>query len=236
MFNKIQIIGREKNSEHFINISPASNFIPEWYRKSKSYMDGSNTELYTADPRITNSTYKRCSPFYDGLSSGYIVSLSADIEVMRQEDNMPYIMWRTNRTIITHHVYDQWKGLPVPEGYSPFVYKWHNQFGLKTPKGYSLLFLSPINRFDLPFQTVTGIVDTDEYTNKIHFPFFIKNNFAGIIESGTPITQIIPIKRENWSTEFIDYDEKDTDILSEKFLSTIKRSYKNNFWKRKEYK
>jgi hypothetical protein len=236
MGNKIQIIGREKNSESFINILPASDFIPTWYRKTNPQMTGTTTELNFNNPQMTNSTYKKCSPFFDGISSGYMVYLSADIEVTRKDDGMPYIMWRTKRTIISDHDFSQWDGLPVPKGYSAFVYKWHNQFGLKTPKGYSLLFMSPANRFDLPFQTITGIVDTDKYTAPIHFPFFIRDDFSGIIESGTPIVQIVPIKRDIWSRDFIEYNEKDTDILSETFLSKIKRSYKNNFWTRKEYK
>ena len=66
-------------------------------------------------------------------------------------------------------------------------------FNIKLPKDYSLLFLSPINRFDLPFLSITGIVDCDMYTGTVHFPFFIKNSFTGIIEKGTPIVQIIPI-------------------------------------------
>jgi hypothetical protein len=236
MSKKFLITPLEEGAEHFFNIEPSSEFIPEWYRKSVSMIPGTNSELAIRAPYVTNSTYKKCTPFFDAITAGYTVSLTADIEVIRKENNLPYIMWRTERKIVTEHTSNQWEGLPCPDGYSPFVYKWHNQFNIKLPKGYSLLFLSPINRFDLPFLTITGIVDCDMYHNSVHFPFFIKNNFNGIIEKGTPITQIIPIKRESWKKEHGTYDAKNVLLNHQKFLSTIKRSYKNNYWNKKEYK
>lgn len=232
----IKIIPQEKLSDNFLNISPASSFLPKWYRESNTSAYGMNTELVPFNPSATTATYKKCIPFFDAMTSGYIVSLTADLEVTKKDNGMPYLLWRTNRKIVTDHSIEQWEGLPCPEGYSSWVYKWHNQFGLKTPKNYSLLFTSPFNRFDLPFITISGIVDTDSYDMAVHFPFFIKNDFIGIIEKGTPIAQIIPIKNEYWKIEVEKYDEDEVVTKVEKFRSTIKRSYKNNCWKRKEYK
>jgi hypothetical protein len=236
MNKKFLITPVEEGAESFFNIKPSSEFIPEWYRKSATQMPGTNSELLVSNPSTTTSTYKKCTPFFDAITAGYMMHLTADIEVIKRENNLPYIMWRTERKIITEHTLDQWEGLPCPEGYSPFVYKWHNQFNIKLPKDYSLMFLSPINRFDLPFLTITGIVDCDTWTGSVHFPFFIKNNFTGIIEKGTPITQIIPIKREFWKKEQGKYDAKNVFLNQQKVFSTIKRSYKNNYWHRKEYK
>ena len=236
MSKKFLINPLEKGAEHFFNIVPSSEFIPEWYRKSPSQIAGAKSELFIDHPVGTNSTYKKCTPFFDAMTAGYMMYLTADIEVIRKENGMPYIMWRTDRKIITEHTKEQWEGLPCPEGYSPFVYKWHNQFNIKLPKDYSLMFLSPINRFDIPFLTITGIVDCDMWHGSVHFPFFINNNFTGIIEKGTPITQIIPIKREHWKREHGVYDAESTLINQQKFFSTIKRSYKKNYWTRKEYK
>jgi len=236
MNKKFLITPMEEGAEHFFNITPSSEFIPEWYRKSASKIPGIDSELLINNPSVTSATYKKCIPFFDAMTAGYMVSLTADIEVIKKENNLPYIMWRTERIIISEHSSNQFEGLLCPEGYSPFVYKWHNQFNIKLPKDYSLLFLNPINRFDLPFLTIAGIVDCDMYTGTVHFPFFIKNSFTGIIEKGTPITQIIPIKREYWKKEHGNYDVKNLLLHREKFLSTIKRSYKKNYWHKKEYK
>jgi hypothetical protein len=98
------------------------------------------------------------------------------------------------------------------------------------------MFCNPANRFDLPFQTITGIVDCDKYPGQVHFPFFLKEGFTGIIPKGTPIVQIIPIKRDSWKREHLKYDKNFSAIFFEKFFSTIKRSYKNNYWFKKEYR
>lgn len=235
MKKDLRILPFTKNANNFLNIVPATEFIPEWYKKSPLTIPGTITNLNLASSHATNSTYKKCTPFFDAMSIGYIVFLTADIEVVRQENGMPYIMWRTKRTIITEHGRDQWSGLPVPEGYSPFVYKWHNDFAVHTPKNYSLLFTQPINRFDLPFQSITGVVDCDLYKLTVQFPFFIKDNFSGIIEKGTPITQIIPIKREPWKRTVEGYNEEIINLNEEKYYSTINRSYKKNHWSKKEY-
>jgi len=221
MSKKIKIIPALELDESFVNISPASDFIPEWYRKSNLTIENQKTSLLKHNPSVTTSTYKKCTPFYDALTAGYIIYLSADIEVINQND-CPHILWRTKNTIITTHDNNQWEGLPVPDGYFPFVYKWHNDLILKLPKNYSLLFLNPINRFDLPFQTITGIVDCDLYDLAVHFPFFIKKNFYGIIEKGTPITQIIPVKRDSWDREIDKYNEIQHSVAERKYFSKIK--------------
>jgi hypothetical protein len=236
MSKKITIVPKDRISVDFLNIVPASDFIPEWYRKSPSTMRGTYTELSIPVRDATNSTYKRCTPFFDALTLGYMAFLTADIEVSKKPNGLPYISWRTGRPIISEHSIEQWDGLVSPKGYSGYVFKWHNSLGIKTPKGYSLLFTNPANRFDLPFMTVTGFVDTDTYGIPVQFPFFVRDDFQGIIEKGTPIAQIIPVKRESWSREYEEYDDYATVLENERFKSTIKRSYKNNFWTRKEYK
>ncbi len=231
-----KIIPSEEYSDNFFNIEPSSEFIPEWYRIAKGNIDKTTTNLFEQNPSATNSTFKKCTPFLDAMSAGYTVFLTADLEIGKSEEGETLILWRTTRKIVTEHSPEQWEGLPVPHGYYPMVLKWHNQFAINVPDGYSLLFSNPINRFDLPFQTITGIVDCDKYPGQVHFPFFLKEGFTGIIPAGTPITQIIPIKRERWQREKLQYDKNFSPIFFEKFFSTIKRSYKKNYWSRKEYR
>jgi hypothetical protein len=230
-----KIIPFEENSDHFFNIKPSSEFIPEWYRLAKNNVDGVTTELMLSKPSLTSSTFKKCTPFVDAMMAGYTAYLTADLEVVKSEEGNTFVVWRTQRTMVTKHDDSQWNGVPVPYGYQPIVFKWHNQFGLNVPKGYSLLFCNPINQFNLPFQTVTGIVDCDKYGGPVHFPFFLRDGFTGIIPAGTPITQIIPVKREQWKKEHVKYNKNTSILFLEKYLSTIKRSYKNNYWTKKDY-
>lgn len=228
-----------QNADAIINITPASEFVPEWYRKSSSKIIDNNDELilnHGGRSVSVNATYKKCTPFFDAMTMGYMVFLSSDIEVVKNNNGETIILHRTHKNLISDHSLSQWKDMPSPEGYVPFLYKFLNNFGIKTPKGYSSLFISPINRFDLPFITVSGVVDTDTYDIGVHFPFFIKDNFTGIIEKGTPITQILPFKRDKWNRNVEKYDRDKIETKDNLFLSHIKRSYKNNYWTRKEYR
>ena len=50
-----------------------------------------------------------------------------------------------------------------------------NQWHIKTPPGWSTLFVAPLNRDNDIFQAIPGIVDTDKFTENINFPgFFVK--------------------------------------------------------------
>ena len=234
---KIKIIPTTENANFFSIIKSAKNFIPEWYKKSPQKVDKNKSTFLNIDnPSQVNSTYKKCSPFLDAITNGYIFCLSQDIEVIKKEDGSPYIVWRDDfANPVTWHTNDQWAGLVYPEDCHNFVYKWENYFIIKTPKKYSTLFTHPHNRFDLPFKTLSGVVDTDKYNLPVHFPFFLKNNFVGIIKAGTPLVQITFIKREGWFKRKLKYNKNF--IKKEKFIffSHIDRAYKNFIWQKKQY-
>jgi hypothetical protein len=84
------------------------------------------------------------------------------------------------------------------------VIKFNNFWTIETPPGYSLLITHPINRHDLPFMTLTGLIDTDLYKdNFINFPARWRDpSFRGVLPKGTPVAQCIPVKRELWSAVF----------------------------------
>ena len=61
-----------------------------------------------------------------------------------------------------------------------------------------------MNRNDLPFTTITGMVDTDTYTdNLVNIPArWHDTAFNGVLPKGTPVAQCIPVKREKWVARF----------------------------------
>ena len=197
---KIKIIPANENALFAINIDKSTNHVPEWYKKSPQKIKGlEKFLLYPNQPVQTTSTYKKCSPFLDALTNGYIFSLSQDVEVKKDDNNNPILLWRNDAlNAISVHNNEQWKGLVHPKDCYEFLYKWENHFIIKTPKKYSTLFTHPHNRFDLPFYTLSGIVDTDKYNIPVQFPFFLKNDFVGIIPAGTPVAQMTFFKRNHW--------------------------------------
>ena len=98
-----------------------------------------------------------------------------------------------------------------------------------------MLLSHPFNRFDLPFTTLSGIIDADGILARGNIPFFIKEGFEGIVKQGTPIFQIIPFKRENWNVEN-DIRLKDRGKRNISLASRVIRGwYKDNIWHKKEY-
>ena len=58
--------------------------------------------------------------------------------------------------------------------------------------------MHPINRDDLPFRLVSGLVDADGFNDVgINFPaVWTDPGFAGVLPRGTPIAQCYPVPRE----------------------------------------
>lgn len=232
---KIQAVS--KLADKFRNLSPSADFVPEWYRKSSGTMKDRNSSLAFENPKVTTSTYKKCTPFLEAMINGYTVHLTSDVEVTTNKEGYPYLLSRSGKlSVLAIHPEPQWKGLSIPHGYHQAVFKFENNFIFNTPDGYSALFTHPLNRFDLPFQVISGFVDTDKFNLPVNFPFFLQEGFQGIIEAGTPIAQIHLIKRDVWNREYVDANSDDTDYAIEKLLTRIKRTYKHYYWTRKEYK
>jgi hypothetical protein len=101
------------------------------------------------------------------------------------------------------HDNDQLTGSPFFEE-DRFLLKFNCFWTIELPPGYSLLATHPINRPDLPFVTLTGLVDADRYhDNYISFPARWRDpDFNGVLPNGTPVAQCVPIKRESWSAHF----------------------------------
>ncbi len=214
--------------------TPASKSLPDWFKNIDPYIDGSKKLSWPMMKGMPNLTIKRCVPVLDAMTAGYMVSLTDDLFVEQTEDG-PMLRWRHSDTLITNHSVDQFQGFNIPDNYYYFVWKWHNDWSITLPEGYSMYFTHPSNRFDLPFRSLSGVVDCDSYDSAVHFPFLIEKGFEGIIKAGTPICQLIPFKREKWQTKVLEHDEDQSYLIQKKFFKTFAASYKKNYWHKKEY-
>jgi hypothetical protein len=196
---------------------PSSRFIPEWYRTSKSFVDGTET-------------LKKCVPFLDSMTTGYTLTLASDIFF-----NKGVAQDISVTGVVQTHSDNQIGDLKIPTEYYKTVYKWINSFILKTPKGYSTLFIHPANRIDLPFYSFSGLVDTDKFPIEVNFPFLIKKDFVGIIPAGTPIAQAILIKREDWESSIDDSSSYNQPAFVHTMHNPPFNFYKRKFWTRKKY-
>ncbi len=212
---------------------PAVKGLPEWYKKMTTFSgpDQKLTLDATAQPNITA---KKCMPLRDSMTAGYLIPTPMDVMVSQDGD---FIQWTSSLDPATTHLRSQVDGFHLPEGFNTnTVFKWYNPWIVKTPPGYSCLFVQPFHRTDLPFYIFPGIVDTDIHTVGVNFPFLMKEGFNGVIEKGTPMVQVIPFKRENWASEVVREVPDNVRAEEAKIRTKITSFYSSFVWRRKEYK
>jgi hypothetical protein len=213
---------------------PAKSYIPQWYKDGELWLGGSlNVEGYSS-----NTGMKHCIPFLDSLTTGYMIETPCDIQVVRDKTKeLPRITWMLKPDPLELRSPNLGSTIPKPAGYDNTNWAWVGTFGIKLPSGYSLLLTHPLNRFDLPFITLSGVMDSDGHYPAGRIPFVLRSDFEGVIPAGTPIAQVIPFKRENWSHE-VNYDEDIAWESSQQNYNArrvVSGYYKKNVWKRKSY-
>ena len=209
---------------------PARKLTPGWYKALPPRLHAG----------LESGTLKRCPPFLDAMTMGWIIPLAADVEIKSNEDasGIEY-NWQFHRPMIENHVKDQVTNekCPAPHANQPPM-KWMNWWAIKCPPEYSLLFVPPLNRPDEHFTIFSGLVDADDYFEFINFPFVWNTpNFHGIVPAGTPLAQVIPIKRDTLFKnsvirEFTHQDNKNIETTRAKRRSRISL-YRDEIWKRK---
>lgn len=210
---------------------PANQFVPDWYKQLESYTNGFKKPNGNGE---STGTIKKCMPVFDAITSGYIITLPADVYVS-QRNGQPYFEWSTMGLIKFHQV-EQAPTHPNRNGHMAYP-KWINPWSIKTPKGYSTLFVQPFHRESV-FTILPGVVDTDTYTAPVNFPFVLNDvTFEGMIPKGTPIAQVIPFKRESWQMKVgTDKELKQQAEVTNKLQTKFFDRYKNMFRSPKEYK
>ena len=169
----------------------ARRTAPEWYRAMpmENPLPEGGQDL----------TVKHCMPFLDALTHGFIMPLQADITVTDGRFDWD---WPFDESPLSLHFPTQAPGVPFVRP-DEVVVKAHNFWSIRTEPGWSILFTHPLNRLDLPFRTLSGLVDTDGFDSlPVHFPMmWADRDFAGTLPAGTPVAHCIPVKRDRLEME-----------------------------------
>jgi hypothetical protein len=217
---------------------PASKNLPEWYKNQLAYYDNDKTP----HDGFQNLTVKKCMAIFDTLFMGYILKAPVDIYIDTTDgESLKYELagnHQFQRPLAGGHHELQYDQMPIDKDfYVKDLLRLNMIWLIRTDPGYSSLFINPMLHDSSPLMAVPGVIDTDDfYTNGL-FSFFVKKNYKGVIKKGTPLLQVLPFKREDFSHKII----RDNDITSkiniqDNLLRTYFNSaYKNLFWKRKKY-
>jgi hypothetical protein len=217
--------------------SPAQKEVPQWYKDIPQERENNHTTSGFRALGRARSTVKKCTPYLDALTTGYMFCLPFEIGV-DLTDGVQSSYWKVNRkqNALVPDVPFRTEGIPVPYGYGETAWRLEIFPRVITPSGYSVLVTHPFNRYDLPFLTLSGVVETDSFHNPLAATVHLRSDFQGVLPKGTPIAQIFPFKREDWKSKWEPpFSEVEQEKENFKIFSIINRSYHTQFWRKKSY-
>jgi hypothetical protein len=204
---------------------PAAQGVPDWLKQMPAKAAAENPaggEVFTV---------KKCPPVVDALTSGYLIPLVGDVEF---EMHAADLKIRSSLPLIRSHPRDQIAGSGFDNGAA--IVKFLNPWIVKTPPGYSCLFLPLLNRYDFPFRVISGVIETDKYYREVNFPAvcLLRPGQRFVAKRGTPLVQAIPFRREAWESvhKLADMEHR-RGIEKENPVST--GLYRATKWERKSY-
>lgn len=212
--------------------SPSRNYQPQWYKKLTAFFD--NKTVFAPDGTV-NKTLKLCQPFTDSLNAGYIMETWQDIHFSFDGDAFEY-SFPTKPDIIDNR--DR-ASMDMGENYHSVEFVFHPAWTPELPAGWSMLYVHPLNRPELPFFVPSGIIDSDKFvttSERSSLPFYMKKGFSGILPAGTPFVQLIPVKREDWVSKKMPFEQAKASRIAYQNLHNFWGGYKKYFWSKKSYK
>lgn len=226
--------------------SPLKGYISD-PKPSVTHIPNGYKDLPLFQQTETKPTVKRCIPFLDALTSGYIIPHPVDIEMFYNQETENILFSAPQEFnhfsdligIKEHLKFQITPELMHPRRTIDAVFKFMNPWTVVTPPGYSCIFMTPANHV-LPYDLITGVVDTDTYPARINFPFYWTKSVdqRTVIKEGSPMVMIIPFKRESWKmqTEECKETEKESNKNHLSRFKFIADNYKRLFWRKKSYK
>ena len=173
---------------------PAREALPGWLRAMRP---AAFSDAHDADIR----TVKQCPPFVDAMAHGFVIPLPCDLTVkggaISWNWDLPRLAAEMHpRSPISFHVPAQLEGTPL---HTPgqVVVKFNSFWTIELEPGWSLFATHPVNRADLPFRLLSGLVDADRFHDVgILFPaLWVDPGFEGVLQRGTPVAQCFPVPR-----------------------------------------
>ncbi len=173
---------------------PARDALPDWLRGMPRH---AFSDLHGEDIR----TVKHCPPFVDAMSLGFVIPLPCDVHVaegrLTWNWDIPELAARTHpRAPMSFHASAQVEGTPFSQA-GPDHRQVQQLLTVELPEGWSLFATHPVNRADLPFRLLSGLVDADRFHDVgILFPAtWLDAGFSGVLPKGMPVAQCLPVPR-----------------------------------------
>lgn len=214
--------------------------VPKWFASADKYWKEAgkdNVLLHEWGAKILG--FKSCPALLDLFINGYYLTTPCNI-IFYKDPQSGLTVVKTEEGYEDFVGYrEPMEGFEVPHGHDERHFHWYPNWGVGLEKGYSAIFMSPMNRYDLPFISTAGIIDSDMLDTPGFIPFFLRNDFTGLIPAGTPYIQIFPFKREPWKMETVYPNENEIVERHNKSGNFLRKAdggqYKRYLWNRKSY-
>lgn len=184
---------------------PARSALPDWLRAMPAK---AHSDIHGRDIR----TIKQCPPFVDAMAYGVMIPLPCDIRIERGafawDWKIPEPVTSGHpRAPLSFHPPAQFPDAPFANGQAAL--KFNSFWTIELDSGWSLFATHPVNRDDLPFRLISGLVDADRFHDGgINFPaMWTRPDFSGVLEKGTPVAQCFAVPREASQLVFEPFDE-----------------------------
>lgn len=216
----------------------AKDYVPDWWKTSKA------TECKGG---MTTDTLRMCPGMDDLLKLGWYYVINYDVKIECNEEDFGPNRKRVWRAV-TPYQYNNSASHPyIQQNWDQCNHSHHRKntdsfkfvsdWGVRTPIGYSCLYIDPFLHNNENFTLWPGVIDTDKFssnTDNAPMIFLPKIDKSFVIKKGTPVAQLIPFKREEWVGSFLyhkkrnfaenacdDIDPNPEDLIRYKYVGNV---------------
>ena len=193
-------------ADHLPRPVAARTALPDWLRAMPAK---AHSEIHGREIR----TVKQCPPFVDAMAYGVMILLPCDLAVDRGAFSWDWDIPGPAtaghpRAPLSFHVAAQLADAPFAMRTQAAI-KFNSFWTIELEAGWSLFATHPVNRDDLPFRLVSGLVDADRFHDGgINFPaVWTQPEFSGVVPKGTPVAQCFAVPRAAPQLVFETFDE-----------------------------
>lgn len=240
----IKIYPVNKKAEVLMNLYPpvlANKFLPEWYKKQKSYKRGdiNTSSIFSAwDKRQA----KKCPAIQEVVTQGIVIPAWTDIHIVKNDNEWN---WTIGAEVYDNDIEYQNQNqiehmnLNAIDNYG--ILKLNSPYTFVTPSGYGMEFQDPFYHIRRNIKLLPGKVETDIW-HSANFPFEFYEDLNKLdkkhifIKAGDPLLICNPYKKEKnkIDLQLEKYSDEQAEIIDKQIITYTSKSqswvdYKENY-------
>ena len=219
----------------------ANKFLPEWYKKQKSYKRGdiNTSSIFSAwDKRQA----KKCPAIQEVVTQGIVIPAWTDIHIVKNDNEWN---WTIGVEVYDNDIEYQNENqiehmnLNAIDNYG--ILKLNSPYTFVTPSGYGMEFQDPFYHIRRNIKLLPGKVETDIW-HSANFPFEFYEDLNKLdkkhifIKAGDPLLICNPYKKEKnkIDLQLEKYSDEQAEIIDKQIITYTSKSqswvdYKENY-------